>query len=337
RIVPEKPDNFKNGFFVVCEGTYGFGNASVSYYDNEKKQIFNDVYKSVNGNDLGDQLQSMAIFNGFGYLVIQNSQKIEVVDIANFKSIATIESSSLSSPRYFVAINAKKAYISDWNADALVIIDLRTNQVAGSIAVGSDPDQMVLTNGYLFVANSGYASTNNNDNRISVIDTATDKLIQHINVGDRPLSMAVDQSGKLWVACAGFKKYNNQGEFSAESTAGSLYQINPSNFKVEKNFTFPNYDDNPKNLAINPVSGDVFYTNKGKVYKQTTEGETLEKTLVIDRNFSGLAFENKNNFGIIGCESPNYTSSGKIIFYNNKFLAFDSATVGIGPNAIISK
>lgn len=337
---PTPSGTYNDGIFVVCEGAYGFGNASVYFRSHVSGSVFGDIYKSANGKALGDQLQSMAIAGDYGYLVVQNSQKVEVVSLSDFKNVATIISSEfLTSPRYLVAVSETKGYVSDWNADKVAIIDLATNTVKGGIAVGSDPDQMVLSGKKLFVANSGYAATGNNDNRISVIDLETEQVVSTITVGDRPLSMVVDTAGKIWVACQGFKKYDTSGNFSAESTAGGLYCIDPSTYTVEKSFPFANYDDNPGNLALQPGTGQLFYTNKGKVYTQSTAADTLENKLVIPRDFYGIAFDAEDGNKFLGCVSPNFTSKGKVVGFtigsDLTAAPIDSFSVGVGPNSVV--
>lgn len=70
----------------------------------------------------------------------------------------------------------KKLYISCWGCSKVVLFDTEKQQPDGSIAVGSNPNDMCITrNGnFLYVANA-------NDNSISVIDTRNRKVTETLN------------------------------------------------------------------------------------------------------------------------------------------------------------
>ncbi|HNW58533.1 MAG TPA: beta-propeller fold lactonase family protein [bacterium] len=67
-------------------------------------------------------------------------------------------------------------YISCWGANKVVLFDAEQQQLAGSIAVGDNPNALCLSQkgDRLFVANA-------NDNSVSVIDTRTRKVVETLN------------------------------------------------------------------------------------------------------------------------------------------------------------
>ena len=75
--------NFKNGFFVVNEGNFSWGKATLSFIHQDGK-VENNIYEKVNNKVLGNVGQSMSIFNDKGYIVVNNSQKVEVVFQCNW-------------------------------------------------------------------------------------------------------------------------------------------------------------------------------------------------------------------------------------------------------------
>lgn len=66
--------------FVINEGNFGSGNASVSLFDPAKNEVVEDFYKTQNSAALGDVAQSMSRVNDNYYVVVNNSAKILVCD-----------------------------------------------------------------------------------------------------------------------------------------------------------------------------------------------------------------------------------------------------------------
>lgn len=142
---------YTNGSLISCEGSFGNGNASISYYSNSEDSVYNDIFYYANNRSVGDVLQSITIFEGSVYLVVNNSNKVEVVDAESFQAEGVI--SGVSSPRYMVA-NGNTAYISCWGDNSVKIVDLNTNELSGSISTFSGPDKMLIQNDKLYIANS---------------------------------------------------------------------------------------------------------------------------------------------------------------------------------------
>ena len=58
-----------HGVFVVNEGAFGQGNASISFASSDSAYYNNDIYTEANGIPAGDLLQSFTIHQSKGYLV----------------------------------------------------------------------------------------------------------------------------------------------------------------------------------------------------------------------------------------------------------------------------
>lgn len=76
-IAPEYPPilNPKGGLFILNEGNFQFGNATIDYYDFETQKLSTNALETTNNRKLGDVLQSIARYGNKGYLVVNNSQK----------------------------------------------------------------------------------------------------------------------------------------------------------------------------------------------------------------------------------------------------------------------
>ena len=66
--------------FVVNQGNFMYGNASLSFYDPESQSFENEIFIRSNGVNLGDVAHSMTIHNGKGYLVVNNSGIIFIIE-----------------------------------------------------------------------------------------------------------------------------------------------------------------------------------------------------------------------------------------------------------------
>lgn len=100
---------------------------------------------------------------------------------------------------------ANRMFVSNWASRSVSVIDLDSNRVTATIAVGHNPNDMVLSpDGRLFVACS-------NENSVYVIDTKRLRAVETIHtamypqspVGSTPNALALDPTGKfLFVANA---------------------------------------------------------------------------------------------------------------------------------------
>ena len=64
------------GVFIVNEGNFNYGGASLSYYQPDSEHLENEVFQRANAMRLGDVAQSMVVRNGIGWVVVNNSHII---------------------------------------------------------------------------------------------------------------------------------------------------------------------------------------------------------------------------------------------------------------------
>jgi len=90
-------------------------------------------------------------------------------------------------------------FVSNWGSDSVSIISVDTMRVTGRVAVGDNPNDMALSkDGRLFVSCA-------NDNTVTVIDTKTRQVIEHISTaltpnspeGSTPNALALDRDNQM--------------------------------------------------------------------------------------------------------------------------------------------
>jgi YVTN family beta-propeller protein len=322
-------DGYSGGVFIYCEGAYNAGNGSISWYDPESDTVINNLFERVNGRPTGDVVQSFALAGDYGVIVVNNSQKIEVVDIKSFESVNTI--SGFSYPRFFAYGGKGTGYLSNGSMDGHVYkIDLHQGVVTDTIEVGYGPEQMVISGDYLFVANSGGWLY---DNSVSVIDTRTDKVVRSIAVGDIPISLVADLHSHIWVLCRGNVVYSETWEI-VDETDSRLMRINTSEMTVDRDIVVGKTGDffNPSWLSVNPDGDMLLFGEAEGLFAMGIDEQVLPASPLIARNFTAAGI-NPGTGELFALELTDYSNPGFLHIFNNGNQS--SFETGIAPSGII--
>jgi glutamine cyclotransferase len=318
------------GVYIVNEGNFMYGNSSLSFYDPSLKSVRNQVFQARNGAPLGDVAQSMCIWNNLGFVVVNNSGKIYVIDsrTAEFKG----NISGLSSPRYVHVVNSSKAYVTDLYARKITVFNPQTFQITGAILVNNtkstfnqhSTEQMVQYKNLVFTNCWSY------DNKILVIDSNTDQLIDSIEVFKQPNSMVIDRNNKLWVLSDG----GFEGSPYGYENAG-LLKIDPETREIERSFRFAK-GDYPNNLCVNPTGDTLFYLNR-HVWKMAVSERHLPETPFITSEYTSLyggfyslGIDPLNSDVYIG-DAIDHRQNGMVRRYSISGKLTDEFKVGITP------
>lgn len=318
-----------NGVFIVNEGAFGQANASISFASSDSAYFNADLYSSANGFPVGDLLQSMTIHFGKAYLCVNNSQKVEVVSMANFKKIATI--TGINSPR-FMAADQNNGYISDWATNSVFKINLLTNAIAGSVVCGSGPEEMIIVNNELYVCNGGGFG---DDSTVTVIDLSTFKVTDTISTGVNPSSIRADKDGKIWILCKG--SLGSDFTPSPDDAGGMLMQIDPSTHAIVKSISM-NWDQHPIRLNINGNKDRLYFllgssTYTGSIFTMSMSDNTMPAIPIVNREFYSLGVHPASSILYAGKSS--FTSNTHYLRYTMNGTVIDSMLAGIGPNSFV--
>lgn len=330
----EKPDvpGQTEGVFIVNEGNFFYENASLSFYDNATREVYNDIFLGVNGLPLGDVALSMEVRNGLGYIVVNNSGRIYVIDANTFELKGKI--TGLTSPRYIHFVSDSKAYVSDLYARSISIVDPRSLQVTGTITVNNNDsqfyqhptEQMVRHGRFVFVNCWSF------DDKILVIDSETDSLVDSIQVLKQPQSMVMDRFGRLWVLTDGGFEGSPYGH-----EAPALIAINAVTREVERVVRLE-LGDHPSDLQINGTGDTLYFINR-HVFRMPL-GTGLLPELFIESDYSGSIEGGFYGLGIDPATSEIYVADaidnvqrGLVYRYRPDGMPADTLRVGLVPGA----
>lgn len=319
-----------SGVFVLNEGNFLAENASVSYLDLHTNTMENDVFFKANALRLGDVGQFITIHNHLAYIVMNNSGKIQIMDVDSFKLRGKI--TGFTSPRNIFFINSTKAYVTDLYARKLTIVNPQTNAIVGAIDVKSFSNafQQHSTEAIIKWRDKLLVNCWSFDNTILMIDPIMDAVIDSLKVVKQPNSMGLDYFGDLWVLSDG----GFDGTPFGQDTA-ALQRIDVGSKTVKEKIVFP-FSDSPSNLTFNRNGDTLYFLNK-HVYRMAVN-DTVPELFIISPyvnntsgGYRGLAFDQATN-KIYLADAKDFISNGEVLVFDlegNKIKSFD---VGVIPN-----
>lgn len=313
---------YESGVFISNEGAFSNGTGTVSFYDRTVGGIKNDIFGTQNmGAAIGNILQSLTIAKDKAYLVVNNANKLLIVDATTFKFQDSVVGTTL--PRYLLAIDDKKAFVSEWGKNgldgAVKVLDLTTKKFTKTIATGKGAERLLRVGNAVWTVNSGGFDS---DSTVAVIDIATEAVTSKIKVSPTPNSLVQDANGDIWVLCGG----------SWGTTYGKLVQI--KNNAVVATFNVP---QGSNSLVTNATKNTLFFVANTAIYQKdlTTAAPSvwLDKSTT-KANFTylyGLGIDPKTG-NIFCADAKNYSSAGVVYVFNNAKSVQDSLKTGIIPS-----
>ncbi len=197
------------GFYLLNEGNMGSNKASLDVFDYERFFYTRNIFPERNPGvvkELGDVGNDLKIYGGRLYAVINCSNLVEVMHASDAVHIGVV---SIPNCRY-ITFDGPYAYVSSYAGPVAIDpharlgyiakIDTATLKVVAECTVGYQPEEMVITGGKLYVANSGGYRVPNYDRTVSVIDLATFTEIKKIDVAINLHRMRLDRQGMIWVS-----------------------------------------------------------------------------------------------------------------------------------------
>jgi len=223
------------GFYLLNEGNMGSNKCTLDYFDYATGTYRKNIYGEINPNvvkELGDVGNHIMIYGSKMYVVVNVSNKIEVLEAKTAKRIKTIQ---LQNCRY-LAFKGNKVYASSYAGPVelnpnsppgkVVEIDTASLAIERQIVVGYQPEEIEVMGDQLFVANSGGYRFPNYDKTVSVINLNTFTETKKIDVAINLHRIKKDNYGDLYVSSRG--DYYN--------IPSSLFLVDAATGTVKKDF-----------------------------------------------------------------------------------------------------
>lgn len=324
------PDTQHKGVFMLHEGAYGNNNSEFSYLDFSNGQLSESIYHTVNGSSLGDVAQSVYRFQQHLFIALTNSNEVIELDALNFKEIHRY--SSISSPRYILAVNDSLIYVSSLYQNKVFVLNHRSQQIVSSIALDhANSEQMVLKNSTVWLT-----SWHVQCNYVYKINAQTHTILDRITLpGFAPHGIVEDKNGLIWVLSGNQYK----------SVTSHLTCIQSSNGDIISDFTFPTSAE-PIKLSMNPTKDTLYFI--GVNYAGNSVYNGLYRMSINDTTLPTQPFITANNnsyywgYGIdpithdIYLSDPKgFTQHSTIYVYSSTGISLRQFEGGIGTNSFL--
>ncbi|TXD46883.1 YncE family protein [Polaribacter sp. IC073] len=302
------------GFIVSNEGNFGSPNASISFISADLSTTINEVYSKENNAPVGDILQSITFDDNYAYLILNNSNKVEVVDKYTFKRITTLTQEDIELPRYADTKDGK-LYITNARSKSVVIYNIADFSYETTIDIGRAVEQIIVEDDFMYIQNAAYGSGNN----ITVVDLKTNTVIKTLVTG-KGLNSMEEEDGVLYAM-------HNTG----------ITKIDISTNEVIGEITLRGSLEKPSKLDIE--DSNIYFISGSSIYSSPITSTELSdiplvnSEVVAESWFTGYGFAVENN-RIFYADVKGFSENSVVLVYDLEGKFLKSINTGIGTNNI---
>lgn len=301
---------YLNGYFMTNEGNFGTPNGSVSHLSTDLNTLTNNIFKSANAKDLGDVVQSLVVDGDYVFIIVNNSNTIEVVNKKTFKTVHTI-TENVVSPRYAVVKN-NKLYVTSAKK-AVNVYDAKTFGFIKSIELNETAKNIVATTTYIYAVDDDAFSQSM---VVEIIDPNTDTNTVDLTF-DNPIKGLATNGQFVYV-------------LETNDTGSKISKIEGTTKTTALNIA------QAKTRYLVADDSNLYYTAGTGIYK-TSEAITSEGTKLFDivpnnDGFSMLYGFNVLNKNIFVSDAKGFTDKGVVTIYKEDGTIVKEYQTGMGPN-----
>lgn len=310
---------YENGYLISNEGNFGKPNAEVTFVSRDLTFSQNSIFsKNNNGNQLGDVLQAMAFNGDKAYLLLNNSNKIQVVNRYTFKSAGEI-TNQIDNPRY-VAVANNNIYVTNDKYQGAKYVSIYKNSdlsFVKKITFTDNVERIVEAGGNIFVQNASFGF----GNKITYINTSNNDVQSVITLPNVNINKTISYNGNVYVIATG-------------TTDSYIYQIS-STGSITKTTTLTGIP-NATNLQID--GGRYFFSSANKVYSMVMAATTPPTTPIITA-VDGGQYYTLYGFSVVDgkiftSDVKNFTEDSEVTVYTTSGSKIKSFTTGKGTNGV---
>lgn len=310
---------YTNGFLIANEGKYGTPNAEVTFLNSDlsfkQDNIFSENNKSAK---LGDVLQMIAFNGDKAYLLLNNSNKIQIVNRSDFKATGEI-TTGLNQPRYMAFANNNMYVTNDkFNGEKFVsVYKASDNSLVKKIPFTETVERIVEAGNTIFVQNASFGYGNN----ITIINTTTNEIQKTFPVNGN-ISKIVS--------------YNQSVYAIASGTADSyIYQISKDG-AIIKTTTLTGIAS-AKNLEIS--EGKFYFSSDKSVYAVDMKTGIVPNSPLFTVAASSDPYSDLYGFSVVKnliftSDANGFKQDSKIVVYNTSGAIVKTFTAGIASNSV---
>ncbi|MBS1570821.1 MAG: hypothetical protein JST62_00285 [Bacteroidetes bacterium] len=298
-ISEEQPKGkYQDGILMSNEGNYGTPNADVTFMSSDMNSVFQQIYKNNNSENLGDVLQTIGFYGNYSFLVLNNSNKVKVVDRYNFQKVAEI-TDQLNQPRY-ITFNNNKVYITN-DTKYVNIYDANNLSLIKRLNVVDNAERIVSAGATVFVQNAAWGF----GNKLTYFNSSDNTTLSSLTIPNGQIQKTITDNVFVYVV-------------ASDSTAADsyIYQISSAG-TIVKTITLTGI---PKATNLSLDNGKFYFTSGMKIYSMGANSSTVPTTPIVTATesapYSGLYGFEVIDGRIYTSDAQGFTADSKVTIYD---------------------
>lgn len=305
----ETTQNYSSGYLITNEGIFNSNNADITYISSDFSSNENQLFRKVNNRALGDVAQSIAQNSEYVFVVMNNSNTIEVVKKNTFQTVTTI-TQNINQPRY-ATISSNKLWVTNAGNNTVTSYNLTDFSVSNTISLDFSPELIESTNDYIYVTTNAWGDAH----KVNIYNAQTAENSTSV-LFNEPINGITKNGNEVFVLASG------------ENTS-ELHKIN--NTTVE----LVNENETTNAIFLTFDNNKLYYTSGVNIHQFDLSNNTLSTLFSVpDTGWSAIYGFNVYNQQFFVADAKSFSEAGEIVIYNDNGQAQKTIKTGIGPNGI---
>ncbi|MDX1429235.1 MAG: hypothetical protein R3282_03055 [Rhodothermales bacterium] len=312
---------------VANQGNFSDGNGSLTSYDPAARQA------TMMASGLASIVQSVEVIGDRIYVASNTGNRIDVFAAADGQQVSQI--TDVSSPRYIARWTSSRIVVTNLFDNTLSIVDIEGGEIIATIAVGANPEGVLVRGSEAFVANHAFGGGNS----LSVVNLNTENVARTIEVDcDGPRFVFVDAQQDLLVVCTGQVLFDSEFNVIGE-TDGAVLFLDPETGSEKGRIAVEGM------ITTAGPGQDAFYSSTLRRLFVVRDQESI---LVIDTDLDavidtigpfegpaigGVAFHGREGLLYVA-RVPGFTQAGRVTMISLENRVVGEFVAGVAPSHV---